>query len=259
MPIARSNQTTIFYTTDGDPALPGLILSNSLGTDHTMWQAQADALSAYFQVIRYDTRGHGQSGCPPGPYRMAQLGGDVIAVLDALGIERAHFCGISMGGMTAQWMGLHASDRIDKLVIANSAAKIGSSEGWLARAATVRAGGLDAIADGAGARWFTPAFIAQQPGQVANLVAGLRAGNAGGYASCCEALAEADYRDEIHAIPNATLIVAGRDDPVTTVADATYLQQRIAGARMVVLPASHISNIEAEAAFTQTLVDFLRT
>lgn len=258
MPIAHSNQTTIFYTTDGDPTLPGLILSNSLGTDHTMWQAQAAALSAYFQVIRYDTRGHGQSDTSPGPYRMAQLGGDVIAVLDALGIERAHFCGISMGGMTAQWMGLHASDRIDKLVIANSAAKIGSSEAWLARAAAVRAGGLDAIADGAGARWFTPAFIAQQPGKVASLVAGLRAGNAEGYASCCEALAEADYRDEIHAIPNATLIVAGRDDPVTTVADATCLQQRIDGARMLVLPASHISNIEAEAAFTQTLVDFLR-
>lgn len=259
MPIARSNHTPVFYTTDGDPALPGLILSNSLGTDHTMWQAQAKALSPYFHVIRYDARGHGQSDCPPGPYRVAQLGGDVLAVLDALDIERAHFCGISMGGMTAQWMGLHASDRIDKLVIANSAAKIGSSEAWLARAAAVRAGGLDAIADGAGARWFTPAFIAQQPELVTSLVAGLRAGNAEGYASCCEALAEADYRDEIHVIPNATLIIAGHDDPVTTVADATYLQQRIAGARMVVLPASHISNIEAGTAFTQTLVDFLHT
>ncbi|EGF33502.1 Beta-ketoadipate enol-lactone hydrolase [Oxalobacteraceae bacterium IMCC9480] len=258
MPIAHSNQTSIFYTTDGDPALPALILSNSLGTDYTMWQAQADALSPYFQVIRYDTRGHGRSGCPPGPYRMAQLGADVIAVLDALGIARAHFCGISMGGMIAQWMGLHASGRIDKLVIANSAAKIGSSEGWLARAAAVRADGLDAIADGAGARWFTPAFIARQPGQVASLAAGLRAGNAEGYASCCEALAEADYRDHIHAIPNATLIIAGRDDPVTTEADAQFLQQGIAGAQMAVLPASHISNIEAEAAFTQTLADFLR-
>lgn len=259
MPIAHSNQATIFYTTDGDPALPGLILSNSLGTDHTMWQAQAEALSPYFHVIRYDTRGHGRSGSPPGPYRMAQLGCDVIAVLDALGMDKVHFCGISMGGATGQWMGLHASGRIDKLVIANSAAKIGTSDGWLSRAATVRTSGLDAIADGAGARWFTPAFIAQHAGQVASLVAGLRACNAEGYASCCEALAEADYRDEIHAIPNPTLIIAGRDDPVTTEADAQFLQQRIAGARIAVLPASHISNIEAEAAFTQTLVDFLRS
>lgn len=259
MPIAHTSQTDIFYTSDGNPALPSLILSNSLGTDHTMWQAQADALSPYFHVIRYDTRGHGLSGSPPGPYCMAQLGSDMIAVLDALGVKKAHFCGLSMGGVTGQWMGLHASSRIDKLVIANTAAKIGTSDGWLARAATVRASGLDALADGVGARWFTPAFIAQHAHQVASLVEILRAGNTEGYASCCEALADADYREEIQAIPNATLIVAGCDDPVTTEADAKFLQQRIAGSRLVLLPASHISNIEAGAAFTQALADFLKT
>jgi 3-oxoadipate enol-lactonase len=258
MPIARSNETDIFYTTDGAPGLPSLIFSNSLGTDHAMWQAQADALSPFFHVIRYDTRGHGLSASPVGPYDMAQLGQDVIAVLDALGVAKAHFCGLSMGGVTGQWLGLHAFDRIDKLVIANTAAKVGSKEAWLSRAASVRADGMQLVADGAAARWFTPAFIAQHPMRVADLVGGLRAGNADGYASCCEALAEADFRAEVAAIANKALIIAGQHDPVTTQADATFLQQHIAGARMTLLPASHMSNIEADAAFTQALLDFLK-
>jgi 3-oxoadipate enol-lactonase len=262
MPIARSNQTDIFYTTDGDSRLPSLVFSNSLGTDHTMWQAQAEALSPFFHVIRYDTRGHGASvnrtGTGAQPCSMADLGADVIAVLDALGVAKAHFCGLSMGGVTGQWLGLHAPDRIDQLVIANTAAKVGSSDGWLSRAASVRADGLDVVADGAAARWFTPAFIDRHPLPVANLVAGLRNGDADGYASCCEALAGADFREEVHAIPNKTLIIAGQHDPVTTIADAEFLQQSIAGARIVSLPASHISNIEAAAAFTQALLDFLK-
>jgi 3-oxoadipate enol-lactonase len=256
MPIARSKQADIFYTTDGDPSLPSLVFSNSLGTDHTMWQAQADALRSFFHVIRYDTRGHGLSSA--GPCQMADLGLDVIAVLDALGVKQAHFCGLSMGGVTGQWLGLHAQDRIDKLIIANTAAKVGSSDGWFSRATSVRADGLGLVADGASARWFTPAFIEQHPMRVADLVAGLRAGNADGYASCCEALAHADFREEVHAIPNKTLIIAGLRDPVTTAADAEFLQQKIAGARLALLPASHMSNIEAGAAFTQALLDFLK-
>jgi 3-oxoadipate enol-lactonase len=257
MPIARSNETDIFYTTDGDPALPSLVFSNSLGTDHTMWQAQVDALCPFFHVIRYDTRGHALSSNPTRPCDMADLGRDVIAVLDALGVDKAHFCGLSMGGVTGQWLGLHAPDRINKLVIANTAAKVGSSEAWLARAAGVRADGLGLVADGASARWFTPAFIAQESMQVDRLVAALRAGNADGYASCCEALAHADFREAVHAIRNATLIIAGLDDPVTTVADAAFLQQQIAASRMTLLSASHMSNIEAAAAFTQALSEFL--
>lgn len=256
MPIARNKQTDIFYTTDGDPGLPSLVFSNSLGTDHTMWQAQADALGSFFHVIRYDTRGHGLSSA--GPCNMAQLGQDVISVLDALGVNKAHFCGLSMGGVTGQWLGLHASDRIEKLVIANTAAKVGSSSAWLARAASVRLDGLDGVADGACARWFTPAFTLQHPAQVNRLVDGLRAGNAEGYASCCEALADADFREEIHALPNATLIIAGLYDPVTSEADAAFLQQKITGSRIALLPASHLSNIEAGPAFTQALLDFLK-
>ena len=258
MPIAQINQTAIFYTVDGDPALPALIFSNSLGTDHRMWQAQADALSPFFHVIRYDTRGHGQSASPQGPYRLSQLGRDVIALLDFLGVEKAHFCGLSMGGVTGQWLGLHAPQRINKLVIANTAARVGTSAAWLARAASVRTKGLDEVADGAAARWFSPAFIEHKPGQVATLIAQLRAGNSEGYASCCEALAGADFREEIHAIPNLTLIIAGQYDPVTSESDAAFLQEKIAASSMQVLPASHISNIEAGPAFTQALSHFLR-
>lgn len=259
MPIADINHTDIFYTTDGDPSFPSLVFSNSLGTDHSMWQAQADALGKDFYVIRYDTRGHGESASPKGPYQLSQLGQDVIALLDFLHIERTHFCGLSMGGVTGQWLGLHAPDRLNKLVIANTAAKVGTADGWQTRAKTVRAEGLNPVADTAASRWFSPAFVEQQPLIVSALIAHLRAESADGYASCCEALANADFREEVQAIPNPTLIIAGQYDPVTTESDAAFLQQKIAGSKTVVLPASHISNIEAEQAFTLALSEFLNS
>ncbi|GAC1523476.1 MAG: 3-oxoadipate enol-lactonase [Collimonas sp.] len=257
MPVARINQTDIFYLAEGNPDNPGIVLSNSLGTDHGMWQAQADALVRNFFVIRYDTRGHGQSASSKGSCQLQQLGQDVIALLDFLHIEKAHFCGISMGGMIGQWLGIHAPERLKKLVVANTAAKIGTAEAWINRAKAVRAEGLDAIADSAASRWFSPSFVKSGPSIIAKLVAHLRSQNAEGYASCCEALAEADLRGEIHAIPNATLIIAGQYDPVTTESDAVLMQQKIKGSKMMTLPASHISNVEAEQLFTRALSDFL--
>lgn len=257
MPIAHINGTDIFYVAQGNTANPGIVFSNSLGTDHSMWQTQADALSNDFYVIRYDTRGHGKSASPKGPYQLAQLGQDVIALLDFLHIKKAHFCGLSMGGVTGQWLGINAGDRINRLVLANTAAKVGNSEAWLSRAATVRADGLQSIADTAAGRWFSSAFIAQQAATVTALTAHLATESAEGYASCCEALADADLRDEIVAITNPTLIIAGQYDPVTTVADAAFMQERIGNSHTVVLAASHISNIEAEQAFTRALVSFL--
>lgn len=258
MPVAHINQTDIFYVAEGNPGNPSIVFSNSLGTDHGMWQAQADALSKDFYVIRYDTRGHGESASPKGPYQLSQLGQDVIALLDFLHIEKTHFCGLSMGGVTGQWLGLNAPQRLNRLVIANTAAKVGTADGWQTRAKTVRAEGLNPVADTAASRWFSPAFIEQQPLIVSALIAHLRAESTEGYASCCDALANADFREEIHAIPNATLIIAGQYDPVTTESDAAFLQQKIAGSKTVVLPASHISNIEAEKPFTQVLSDFLK-
>ncbi|MEB0011952.1 3-oxoadipate enol-lactonase [Glaciimonas sp. Cout2] len=257
MPVAHIHHTDIFYVAEGNPAHPALLFSNSLGTDHRMWQTQADALSHDFYVIRYDTRGHGQSARPKGPYQLQQLGQDVTGLLDHLGIAKTHFCGLSMGGVIGQWLGIHASERLIKLVVANTAAKVGTTDGWLTRAAAVRADGLGAIADSAASRWFSPAFIESQNPIIAELIAHLRAENTEGYASCCEALATADLREDIHAIPHPALIIFGDYDPVTTAADAALMQQKIKNGRVVTLPASHISNIEAEPLFTRAISDFL--
>ncbi|WP_211463936.1 3-oxoadipate enol-lactonase [Collimonas silvisoli] len=258
MPIANINQTDIFFLAEGNPDHPAVVFSNSLGTDLSMWQAQADALAKDFYVIRYDTRGHGRSAAPEGPYQLQQLGQDVIALLDFLHIEKTHFCGISMGGLIGQWLGIHAPERLKKLVVTNTAAKVGTANAWLNRAKAVRAEGLNAIADSAASRWFSPSFVKSHSAIISRLVAHLRSENGGGYANCCEALADADLRDEIHAIPNPTLIIAGQYDLVTTESDAILMHKKIKDSEMMTLPASHLSNIETEKLFTQALSDFLK-
>lgn len=251
----------IAWRMEGPPGAPVLVLSNSLGTSLSMWDAQAAALSRHFRVLRYDTRGHGASGLgadPSSGYTLEQLGTDVLRLLDGLGIGRAAFCGISMGGLTGLWLGIRAPDRLERLVVANSAARIGSADGWRQRAAQVSADGMDSVADGACGRWFTPAFSARAPQRVAALVDGLRRTSPAGYAACCKALAAADLRASIAAIGVPTLLVAGRHDLITTPADAAFMASQIANAASVELAASHLSNIEAEAAFSQALLGFLR-
>jgi 3-oxoadipate enol-lactonase len=257
MPIAIINDTCIHYRTDGDRRLPCLVFSNSLGTELSMWQAQADALAGSFHVLRYDTRGHGLSASPPGPYSIGQLSADVVALLDHLDIEKAHFCGLSMGGVTGQWLGVHAAGRLHKLVLANTAARVGTADGWQSRAAAVRAQGLGPIADSAASRWFTPEFVQREPAVAEAMAGRLRGQNEEGYAACCDALAGADLRGAIHAIAAPTLIIAGIADPVTTVADAEAMRSAIPGARLATLPASHISSVETPAAFTRLLQAFL--
>jgi 3-oxoadipate enol-lactonase len=257
MPYAHIDDGRLHYRTDGDPDRPCLVLSNSLGTDLDMWDAQAAPLAEAFHVVRYDTRGHGGSGRGNGPAGIARLGRDVLGLLDHLGIARAHFCGISMGGLTGQWLGVHAPQRIDRLVLANTAARIGTPEGWAARAALVRVDGMGGVADGAAARWFTESFIAGRPPVVRHLIECLREQDAEGYAACCDALSRCDLREQARAIANPTLVIAGRHDPVTTVADGEWLAGQVAGARLAVLEASHLSNIEAAEAFTALLRRFL--
>jgi len=245
---------------DGPDGAPVLVLSNSLGTTLEMWDAQAAHFSATHRVLRYDTRGHGGSVVSPGPYTFGQLGGDVIALLDALHIERASFCGISMGGFTGLWLGLHAPERLNHLVVANSAAKIGTQEGWTARAAMVREKGAAAMAELAASspsRWFTEPFAAAQPAVVQRAQGWIAGIAPEGYAACCEALAQADLRSAIGGITVPTLLVAGGSDPVTTVADAQAMQAAISGAQLAEVPASHLSNLEAPAPFDAALAAFL--
>ncbi|WP_343593925.1 3-oxoadipate enol-lactonase [Paracidovorax wautersii] len=245
----------------GPAEAPALVLSNSLGTTLEMWDAQAERFARTHRVVRYDTRGHGGSVASPGPYTFDQLGGDVVALLDALGIAKARFCGISMGGFTGLWLGVNAPQRLDRLVVANSAARIGTADGWTTRAAMVRekgAAGMAELAASSPARWFTEAFTAAQPGVVRRAQGWIAGTPPEGYAACCEALARADLRSAIGAIAVPTLLIAGTADPVTTVADAQAMQAAIAGAQLAEVPASHLSNLEAPEAFEAALAAFLQ-
>ncbi|MEG2269264.1 MAG: 3-oxoadipate enol-lactonase, partial [Acinetobacter sp.] len=229
----------------------------SLGTKLNMWQAQIDHFQKDHFVICYDTRGHGQSSTPQGPYSIDQLGQDVVNLLDHLKIQKADFCGISMGGLTGQWLAIYRPERFHHVVVCNTAAKIGQEQAWLDRAQLVREQGLKPIAETAALRWFTEPFIQSQATIVASLSNDLAASSAEGYASCCEALAKADLRDQLSQITVPVLIIAGQKDPVTTVIDGQYMLDRIANAQLVEIDASHISNVEKPEEFNQALVHFL--
>ena len=208
-------------------------------------------------MICYDTRGHGSSSTPNGPYTVEQLGVDVVRLLDHLNVSKAAFCGISMGGLTGQWLAIHYPNRFSHVVVANTAAKIGQEQAWLDRAKLVREQGLQPIAATAASRWFTDPFIQSHPSIVNNLCNDLSAGSAMGYANCCEALAKADVREQLKDIKIPVLVIAGTQDPVTTVADGEFMQQRIPQSKLAEIDASHISNVEQPEVFNKILKDFL--
>jgi 3-oxoadipate enol-lactonase len=257
MPYLHSNNTQIHYQLDGAPTRPALLFSNSLGTDVSMWDAQVGALADDFHVIRYDTRGHGKSSRDGSAFGLDSLGLDVLALMDHLSIPQVHFCGISMGGLIGQWLGVHAGHRLSKLMIANTAAKIGTEEGWGSRVNTIFESGMDLIADGAASRWFTSSFVSKHPVDVARMVSVLRQTNPKMYTYCCQALGSTDLRTSVRTIATPTLVIAGEFDPVTTVDDAEFLRNEITGSHMFTLPASHLSNIEAQHKFTETIRKFL--
>ena len=258
MPTFTSQDAEINYQTFGDAVKPALVFSNSLGTNFKMWQPQIDHFQQNFFVICYDTRGHGASSAPQGPYTLDQLGQDVVNLLDHLNIEKATFCGISMGGLTGQWLAINKPERFSHVMVCNTAAKIGQEQAWNERAALVREQGLAPIASTAAGRWFTEPFIQSNAATVATLSNDLGAGSPEGYASCCEALAKADVREQLKDIQVPVFIVAGQQDPVTTVADGEFMQQRIANAELFEINASHISNIEQPEAFNQAVQAFIQ-
>ena len=257
MPTFTSNDAQINYQTFGDATKPALVFSNSLGTKFSMWQPQIDFFQKDYFVVCYDTRGHGGSTAPQGPYQLDQLGQDVIHLLDHLNIQKAAFCGISMGGLTGQWLAINHPERFNHVIVANTAAKIGQEQAWLERAALVRAQGLAPIASTAASRWFTEPFIQSNAAIVAELSNDLGAGSPEGYASCCEALAKADLREQIKSVSVPVLIVAGQQDPVTTVADAQAMQHSIVNSQLCEINASHISSVEQAEAFNQAVQAFL--
>ncbi|MEL2240855.1 3-oxoadipate enol-lactonase [Leclercia adecarboxylata] len=245
------------YRLDGPEEAPLLVLSNSLGTTWQMWQGQMVDFTRHFRVLRYNTRGHGHSPVPDAGITLDTLGQDVIALLDHLDVERACFCGISLGGMTGMWLNRHAPSRFSRLVVANTAARIGEAKGWQQRAGTVRQQGMAPVASTAAERWFTPAYRQSNPGMVKLLIDGLADTPAEGYAACCEALATADLREEVAAMLRPMLAIAGEDDPVTTVQDARWLAAQAKQTESVTLPASHLSNVACPEAFNQQVLTFL--
>jgi 3-oxoadipate enol-lactonase len=242
---------------EGTASSPVVMLSNSLGADLTMWDDQLPTLLRQFRVLRYDTRGHGGSTVAPGPCSIERLGRDVVGVLDGLGIDRVHFCGLSLGGMTGMWLGLNAPNRLRRLVLANTAARIVPPENWNARIERVRTGGMRAIAPAVLERWFTPAFHAQHPERIAAMQRMLEGTPADGYVAACSAVRDMDQREAIAGIRVPTLVIAGASDQATPPADGRHLARRIAGARYVELATAHISNIEAAAEFNAAVVAFL--
>jgi 3-oxoadipate enol-lactonase len=236
---------------------PVLVLSNSLGTNLSMWEEQLPALTQRFRVLRYDTRGHGASSVTPGPYTITQLGRDVVGLLDALKIQRAHFCGLSLGGVTGMWLGVNAADRIDRLVLANTAPKIYTLEVWNARIENVRKGGLESIADAVIGGWLTQGFRDRDPAAAARMRAMLTASPAEGYLACCAAIRDSDQRETIRRIKSPTLIISGTHDKAAPPAEGRKMAEAIAGARYVELDAAHISNVECAESFTSALTGFL--
>jgi 3-oxoadipate enol-lactonase len=255
--VTTDDGVRLWYQIEGSAGAPPIMLSNSLGTTLAMWDAQMPALREQFQVLRYDARGHGRSSVPSQPYAVDRLGRDALALLDACGIARAHFCGLSMGGMAGMWLGHAAPDRIDRLALCNTAARIGPPDVWDKRIAAVRAGGMTAITPGVIERWFTPDFRTRAPAEVERIVAMLHGTPAEGYIAACAAIRDMDQRDQIGAIALRTLVIAGASDQATPPADGRALAAAIKGARYVELAAAHLSNIETADAFTEALVGFL--
>ena len=248
------------YRFDGPQDAPVLVLSNSLGTDLHMWDEQIPAFSEHFRVLRFDTRGHGQSLVTEGPYSIEQLGRDVLAMLDQLNIDKVHFCGLSMGGLIGQWLGIHAGERLRKLVVCNTAAKIGDPSMWNPRIETVLRDGKDAMValrDASIARWFTPDFAEAQPATAKKITDMLAATSPQGYAANCAAVRDADFREQLVSIRVPLLVIAGTEDAVTPPSGGHFIQERVSGAEYAEFYAAHLSNVQAGAAFSARVVDFL--
>lgn len=242
---------------DGRADGPALIFSNSLGATLAMWEPQVAALADDFRIIRYDRRGHGASSIDPRPYSMERFGRDVLAILDHLKITKAHWCGLSMGGMVGQWLGANAPQRINKLILSNTSSWYPDKTPWNDRIKTVRESGLASMVDGNMSRWFTPGFIAKAPDAIAKMKEMFVATKPDGYIACCEAVRDMDFRESNPKVSVPTLVIVGAQDPATPPAAGEAIRKAIPGAQLVSLDAAHIANIEQPQAYTDTIVKFI--
>jgi len=257
MPQFTRDGVTLNYEVDGDSQRPLIIFAHSLGASLAMWEMQAEALRDAYFVLRYDGRGHGKSSVPMTGSVIEDLAGDALALADHVGARRFCFCGLSLGGLVGQWLGLHASERLVRLVLCNTSARIGSAAGWSERIAVVESQGVEAIVEGGLQRWFTPRSFDRRPDIIDRFRAMILATPPKGYVSCCAALRDTDLRQELHRVSVPTMVVCGTHDPVTSVSEAEFMANAIAGARLLELDSAHLSNVEQADAFNRGVREFL--
>lgn len=256
--ILTGDGVRIAYRFDGEPGLPVLALSNSIATDLHMWDAQIPALSRRFRVLRYDARGHGGSDAPAGAYSLDRLGRDVLELLDALGLQRVHFLGLSLGGFVGQWLAVHAPERIDRLVLSNTSAHLGPASVFDERIReALAATDMRAIGEGFLRNWFPAAMLDAADPRVEPFRATLLAQSAVGLAGSFAAVRDADLRRVDSLIAAPTLVIAGESDPVTLAEHGRAIADSVAGARFELMPAVHMANIECAEAFERTVLGFL--
>jgi 3-oxoadipate enol-lactonase len=249
---------TLHHVLDGPADAPPLLMASSLGTTNAMWEPQVSELSRSFRVVRCDRRGHGRSPSVGGRTTLDDLGKDLIDLLDALGLERVAFCGLSLGGVEGMWLAVNAPGRIERIALCCTAPAFPPREGWLDRAATVRADGLGAIADGVLGRWFSASFHDTHPKIVSGFREMLVSVPAEGYAACCEVLADTDLTGRLGEIAAPTLVVTGTEDPTVPPAAGDALAAAVPGSRHVVLAgAAHLANVEQPRPFTEALLRHL--
>jgi 3-oxoadipate enol-lactonase len=257
MNFVTSDEVHIAYRVDGPDNAPTITMSNSLGTNLHMWDLQVGVLSKNFRIIRYDSRGHGASDAPAGPYTIERLGLDLLELLDTLHIERTHICGLSLGGIVALWFAANHPGRVDRAIFANTAARIGSVEMWNARIDAVRTGGMEAIRDAILARFLSEKYRHSHPEVVHQIGEMLVAINPNGYISVCEALREADLRHVLSSIHSPSLILVGALDEATPPSQSQELHAVIANSKLLIFPeVAHLSNIEQSEAFNNALLAF---
>ncbi|GMG93959.1 3-oxoadipate enol-lactonase [Cupriavidus metallidurans] len=248
----------LHYVIEGAADKPVLVMSNSLGTTLDMWGPQMAALTAHYRVLRYDTRGHGRSALPSSSFGMRELAEDVIAIMDHAGIERAHFCGLSMGGMTGMYLARHHAGRFGRFVLANTAALIGPESVWNTRIETVRRDGMAAIVNGVLARWFTDHYVLTRRDEYEPVRRMLTGTSAEGYVANCAAVRDADLRGLLPGVQAPVLVIAGEQDLATTAAQGQEVARAIPGAEYLELAAAHLSNWELPEAFGNAVIGFLR-
>jgi 3-oxoadipate enol-lactonase len=249
---------------EGPEDAPVLVLGNPVGTTRSVWDFQVPVLSRYFRVLRFEWRGHGapgaQSWAPPGPYTIAELGADVLTMLNWYGFEQVGYAGVSLGGMVGLWLAAHVPERVSSLAVCCAAVvPLPSAESWRERAALVRSSGMDAIADMVVPRWFTPSFVTRSPALTGAVVDMLRGTDPEGYAGCADAIAAMDLRPLLGAVKAPALVLSGAEDPAAPPSQGAIAARGIAGSRLVVVRgASHFAHYETPGPVTDALLGHFR-